>query len=259
MTDLLGKVALVTGATSGIGLAAATFLAESGAAVCLAARSRDKGIEIVTALNEAGLAATFCTTDVTSEADVAAMIDHTLTTFGRLDFAFNNAGIFEVEQPLHAHQTDTFDRVVSVNLRSVYLCMKHEIAAMLNDADEDTHRAIINNASIIGHRGSEASGFAYTTAKHGVLGMTRQAAVAYAATSIRVNAVSPGPTLTEATRPRLALPEEALRARISALNPTGRMVPAEDIAATVGFLCTPAASMINGQDIVLDGGQLAKL
>lgn len=111
----------------------------------------------------------------------------------------------------------------------------------------------------MGHRGGNASGVSYTAAKHGVLGLTRQAAVNYARTSIRVNAVSPGPTLTAATAPRLELPPAERSEKLAALNPTGQLVLAEDIAKTVAFLCSPEAQMINGQDIVLDGGQLAKL
>ena len=118
---------------------------------------------------------------------------------------------------------------------------------------------IINNASIVGHRGSAASGLAYTAAKHGVIGLTRQAALSYVDQNIRINAVSPGPTLTAATSAGLSGSEEEVTARLTSLNPTGRTVPAEQIAKTVAFLCSSAASMINGHDIPLDGGQLAKL
>ena len=149
-----------------------------------------------------------------------------------------------------------WNKIITANLTSIYYCMKHEIQAMQS---KRTNGVIINNASVVGHRGSNASGIAYTTAKHGVIGMTRQAAIAYATSGIRVNAVSPGPTLTPSTSPGMALPEAQAAAKISELNPTSQMAPIETIAATVGFLCSDLANGINGHDVPIDGGQLAKL
>ena len=264
MNELSNRVILITGATSGIGRATALHFATLGAKVVAAARTQRTGTELVAELQALGAEARFIATDVTDARQVERMVNYAITEFGQLDIAFNNAGIFIPEPPLHEHDDETWDKVINSNLKSIYYCMKHEIRVMLdqktdNSSQVSSHKVIINNASIIGHRGSAASGLAYTTAKHGVLGLTRQAALTYVDHNIRVNAVSPGPTLTAATRPRLDAPADEVKARLSALNPTGELVASEDIAETVAFLCTRAARMINGHDIPLDGGQLAKL
>ena len=254
MIELKNKVILITGATSGIGYNTAMHFASLGARVVGTARQET---DLAAELTEAGaIAAMLLTADMTCEDQVAQAIDETLGKFGQLHFAFNNAGIFLHEVPLDKHDTATWNEVIAANLTSIYYCMKHEIRAMQRAG---TNGVIINNASVVGHRGSTTSGIAYTTAKHGVIGMTRQAAIAYAASGIRVNAVSPGPTLTPATSNGLALPEPAASAKISELNPTGLMAPVETIAATVAFLCSDLAHGINGHDVPIDGGQLAKL
>jgi NAD(P)-dependent dehydrogenase (short-subunit alcohol dehydrogenase family) len=260
MSELRDKVILITGATSGIGRATALYFSVLGAKVVAAARTPSVGTELVAELTSKGAEARFIATDVTNDEQVRNMDDYAVSEFGRLDFAFNNAGIFAPETRLHEHEDDTWNSVISSNLKSIYTCMKYEIDAMLSLTSDDTQpRVIVNNASMVGHRGSSASGVAYTTAKHGIIGLTRQVAVDYAGDNIRVNAVSPGPTLTAATRPRLDAPQEEVNARLAALNPTGELVAVEHIAETVAFLCSPAAQMINGHDIPLDGGQLAKL
>jgi len=254
MIELGNKVILVTGATSGIGYATAMHFATLGARVVGTARQET---DLAAELSDAGArAALLLTADMSREDQVAGAIDNILHEFGDLHFAFNNAGIFLRELPLDEHETETWNEVIAANLTSVYYCMKHEIRAMRSTG---TSGVIINNASVVGHRGSAASGIAYTTAKHGVIGMTRQAAITYAETGIRINAVSPGPTLTPATGPGMALPEPEAKAKISELNPTGQMAPIETIAATVAFLCSDLAQGINGHDVPIDGGQLAKL
>ena len=254
MIELENKVILITGATSGIGYATAMHFAALGAKVVGTARQEtDLAVELI----EAGATASLLlTADMTREDQVAQAIEDTVSKFGQLHFAFNNAGIFLQEAPLDEHNTDSWNEVITANLTSIYYCMKYEIRAMLANINNG---AIINNASVVGHRGSSASGIAYTTAKHGVIGMTRQTAIAYAATGIRVNAVSPGPTLTPATSQGMDLPDTAVSTRISELNPTGQMTPIETIAATVAFLCSDLAHGINGHDVPIDGGQLAKL
>jgi len=254
----MANTILITGGTSGIGLATARAFSRQGANIVVAGRREEPGIHAADEVNALGGTCHFFQADVTLEADVEALIKFVINQFGRLDFAFNNAGIFLHESGLENHDQSTWDQIIASNLTSVYLCMKHEIATM-KDQPKASPCVIINNASIVGHRGSGASGAAYTAAKHGVIGLTRQAAVENTDQMIRVNAVSPGPTLTAATAAGLNGPAEAVHAKISALNPTGELVSVEDIASTVVFLCSPAASMINGQDIPLDGGQLAKL
>ena len=254
MIELQNKVILITGATSGIGYATAMYFASVGAKVVGTARKETK---LADELTEAGAAdALLITADMTKEDQVVQAIEDTLNKFDHLHFAFNNAGIFLHEAPLDEHNTATWNEIINANLTSIYYCMKHEIRAMQS---KGASGAIINNASVVGHRGSTASGIAYTAAKHGVIGMTRQAAIGYATSGIRVNAVSPGPTLTPATRPGIALPESHATAKINELNPTGQMAPLETIAATVGFLCSDLAQGINGHDVPIDGGQLAKL
>jgi NAD(P)-dependent dehydrogenase (short-subunit alcohol dehydrogenase family) len=201
--------------------------------------------------------AVFVQADVTNATDVERLVDAACSTYGGLDFAFNNAGIFQREPSLHEYDDDTWHRHLAVGLTGTYLCMKYEVKAMLSGSTG--HCAVVNNASTVGLRGSPASGAGYTAVKHGIIGLTRQAAVEYAHTSIRFNAVCPGPTLSEATAPLLDQDERERDAFLGQLNPTAQLVPAADIAETVIFLCSAAASMINGQALALDGGQLAKL
>lgn len=255
-----GKVMWVTGATSGIGRATAIYCAGQGAKVVALGRRAELGQSLVAEIEQSGGEALYLPCDVTQEHEVDAAVEKTLESLGRLDYAFNNAGIFLREPGLEAHDSATWDAVIKSNLTSYYYCMRAEARAMRRTRNaHHVDCAIVNNASVVAHRGASASGLAYTVAKHGVLGLTRQAAVEYAREGIRVNAVSPGPTLTEATAKGLDLPESAKQARLDALNPTGRLVAVEHIAQAVAFLCSEAASMINGQDIPLDGGQLAQL
>ena len=200
----------------------------------------------------------FLEADVRDESKVKRLLQYSLDCFDNLDFAFNNAGVFLHEPPFHEHNSDFWEEVISSNLTRVYYCMKHEIIAM-GRARPESHRAIVNNASIVAHRGSQSSGLAYTAAKHGVLGLTKQAAINHVIDNIRVNAVSPGPTLTEATKAGLEGVPQEVQEKIKALNPAGTLVDEDEIAATVLFLCSGRATMINGHDIPLDGGQLAKL
>lgn len=255
-----GRTILITGATSGIGRATAVACARVGARVVACGRRVDVGEALVDEVTSQGGQAIFVPTDVTREGDVAAAVRRAVEHFGSLDFAFNNAGIFRAEPALADYQDDLWHEHVAVGLTGVYYCMRHELKVMLDQAGE--HFAIINNASTVGSRGSAASGAGYTAVKHGIIGLTRQAAVEYAHTPVRINAVCPGPTLTEATAPALArfgADEEARSAFLGSLNPTAQLVDVDDIAQTVVFLCSQAGSMINGHALPLDGGQLASL
>ncbi len=249
---------LITGGTSGIGFAVARAFLKEGASVLICGRSEERGRIALEQLTDFGGDIRFLKADVSDELMVKRLVQYAVDSFSKLDFAFNNAGVFLPEPVLDDHSIDLWEEVISANLTGVYLCLKHEILAMrkLRGA---SHRAIVNNASIVAHRGSQSSGLAYTAAKHGVLGLTKQAAVNHVGDNIRVNAVSPGPTHTDATKAGLEGAPEIVREKISALNPVGTLVGDDEIAATVLFLCSGRATMINGHDIPLDGGQLAKL
>jgi len=254
------RTILITGATSGIGRATALVCARAGANVVACGRRVEAGEALVDEIKDQGGRSTFIAADVTREKDVAALVQGTLEQYGSLDFAFNNAGIFRAEPNLADYEDGLWQEHLAVGLTGVYRCMKHELRAMLSQSGE--HFAIINNASTVGLRGSIASGAGYTAVKHGIVGLTRQAAVEYAHTPIRINAVCPGPTLTEATAPaleRFGADEVARSAFLGSLNPTAQLVDVDDVAQTVVFLCSLAGKMINGHAIPLDGGQLAKL
>lgn len=183
------------------------------------------------------------------------LVRRAVEEFGTLDIAFNNAGIFDRMKSFESYEDEAWDATIETNLSVVFRCMRSELRVMAAAG----RGVIVNNASTVSHRGTLRAGPAYVAAKHGVLGLTRQAAVEYATRGIRVNAVSPGPTLTPVAAPLVAEGPDAVRRALESLNPTGSFVPVEEVAATVVFLCSDAASMINGHDVALDGGQLAKL
>ena len=256
--EMTGRVILITGATSGIGRATALHLGELGARLVLGARSEARGQALQSELRSMGCEALFVPVDVTQESSVQALVNRAVEHFGGLDGAFNSAGSYVREAPLHDQDASEWDAVISVMLNGVRLSMKHEIRAMLAQSGEQ-NRMIVNNASVVGLRGSVSSGAAYTAAKHGVIGLTRHAAQNYVGSGIRVNAICTAPSRTGSTQPYLPEDANLLKASISKLNPTGELVPLAEIAATVAFLCSGVAGMINGETIALDGGQLARL
>ena len=255
-TQLLhGRVALVTGATSGIGEATAHALAEAGAHVAVVGRRVHEGERVVSDIVTAGGSAFFVAADMNNVDSINHMVEITVNKFGSLDIAFNNAGIFDRMNDFHTYTDESWESMMNVNLTGVFRCMRAEITAML-DANGGV---IINNASTVGHRGSNRAGPAYVAAKHGVLGLTKQAALQYVNRGIRVNAVSPGPTQTDVAAPLISQGPAAVAEALSLLNPTGQFVAPRSVAQAVVYLASDAASMINGHDIVIDGGQLAKL
>lgn len=246
-------VALVTGGGSGIGRAAALAFARTGARVVVADRAADAGRETVGQIEAAGGTATLVTVDVTRADEVAALVHTTLATYGRLSWAFNNAGVEGVRRPAAEYPEDAWHQVLAVNLTGVWLCLKYEIPAMLDSGGG----AIVNTASVLGLAGI-ATNAAYVASKHGVVGLTRAAALDYARRSIRVNAVCPGFIETPMVQRQGLLSDPETARYITGLHPMRRLGQPEEIAELVVWLCSDAASFVTGQSIGVDGGYLAQ-
>jgi NAD(P)-dependent dehydrogenase (short-subunit alcohol dehydrogenase family) len=250
--QLDSKVALVTGGSSGIGRATALTFAREGAKVVVADMQQDGGHQTVHMIQESGGEATFVPVDVTRAADVEAMIAKAVQTYGRLDCAYNNAGVgSRARAPLADYPEEDWHRIIAINLTGVWLCMKYEIPQMLQQGGG----AIVNTASIAGLVGlSETS--AYVASKHGVVGITRTAALEYARQGIRVNCVCPGYIRTPMTAQSMSDPDRL--AQMIAREPIGRVGNPEEVAAAVTWLCSDAASFVTGHTMTVDGGYMAQ-
>jgi len=243
------KVALVTGAGSGLGLATASAFAESGASVVLADWNEKSAISAAKDLTDQGHKAFAIRCDVSDDAQVEAMVQLTVATFGRLDAAYNNAGVQNVLAETADSPRDDYDRVMAINLRGVWSSMKFELQQMRKQGSG----AIVNCSSLGGLVGGAERG-TYHAAKHGVLGLTKSAALEYAARGIRINAVCPGLIWTPMADQMVAAGQgEALNAMVKSI-PMGRYGRAEEIADAVLWLCSEAASYVTGQSISVDGG-----
>ncbi|HVT96587.1 MAG TPA: glucose 1-dehydrogenase [Acidobacteriaceae bacterium] len=246
--DFTGKVALVTGAASGMGLATAHAFAEAGAAVLMADAREDALRQEAHKLSAAGHKAAAVRCDVSDEAEVEHMVQRAVSEFGRLDAAFNNAGVMAHIAPTGESTREEWDRVININLRGVWCCMKYELRQM----ERQGSGAIVNNASVGALTGNPGIG-SYIASKHGVIGLTRTAALEYVKKGIRVNAINPGLIDTQIARDVVAGNEDAYH-EIEKQVPIGRAGRPEEIASAVLWLCSPGASYVIGHGLTVDGG-----
>jgi len=256
MDTFKGKVALVTGGSSGLGAATALHFASEGAKVVIAARRSEQSESVLRQIEALGSEGLYVQTDVSRSADVQVMVDAALTRFGRIDCAVNNAGVTgPVRTPVASVEEEQWDSLMNVNLKGVWLCMKYEIQAMLNHGSG----TIVNVASIYGYKPSDIGHAPYSASKFGVIGLTKSAAVDYAQSGLRVNAVAPGFTRSEMVNPEAPGAAEvykALTARYSAMN---RLGEAEETAKAICWLCSDAASFVNGAVLAVDGGDTSRI
>jgi NAD(P)-dependent dehydrogenase (short-subunit alcohol dehydrogenase family) len=250
--QLDGKVALVTGGGSGIGRATCLAMAREGAQVMVADIVVEGGQETVSLVKNAGGEATCIRADVSQASEVEAMVKQTTETYGRLDCAFNNAGIEGPVCSTVEYTEEDFDRVVAIDLTGVWLCMKYEIPAMLQHGGG----AIVNTASVAGLVGFQGIS-AYVASKHGVNGLTKTAALEYAKAGIRVNAVCPGVIETPMVK-RAFEKSPGMEEGVAAVEPVGRLGQPQEVAEAVVWLCSDAASFVTGLPMAVDGGLVAQ-
>ncbi|RUT04677.1 short chain dehydrogenase [Dulcicalothrix desertica PCC 7102] len=249
---LKDKVAIVTGASSGIGRACAIALASTGAIVVAASRRISEGEETIQLVKEAGGDGIFVQTDVSKEADVQRLVEKTVAYYGRLDFACNNAGIEQVPTPLSEQTETVFDEVINTNVKGVWLCMKHQIPYML----ENGKGAIVNIASAAGLIGCPTIPI-YCASKHAVIGLTKSLAVEYASQKIRINAVCPGVIKTDmVTRAGEVNPQ--FIEHLNNMHPMKRVGTPDEVANSVVWLLSEQSSFITGHTLTIDGGFVAQ-
>jgi NAD(P)-dependent dehydrogenase (short-subunit alcohol dehydrogenase family) len=243
------KVAIVTGSSAGIGRTTAIALAKEGINVVIAARRDKEGEETLKIVKESGGDGIFVKTDVSNEDSVKALVEKTVKTYGRLDYAFNNAGVAEDPEPFTSITSSTFDKIMAVNVKGVWLSMKDEILQMLKNGGG----AIVNNSSAAGVIGIPQLPI-YVASKHATLGLTKAAALQYAKAGIRINAVAPGLIETEMMEQVIGNKKQA----IVALHPIGRIGEPEEIANAVVWLLSDKASFVTGHTLLVDGGWVGR-
>jgi NAD(P)-dependent dehydrogenase (short-subunit alcohol dehydrogenase family) len=252
MKEFDGKVALVTGGGSGIGRGTALAFAREGAKVVIADRNVQRGEEIVSMIRDGGGTASFRRTDVSVAAEIEALVDYTMATYGRLDLAFNNAGIEGDVKPLVDQTEANFDAVMNINVKGVWLSMKYEIPRMLDQGGG----AIVNCSSVAGVIAFPGIGI-YAASKHAVIGLTKTAALEYSAQGIRINAVNPAVIDTEMVD-RLADGMNMKKDDLTTFHPIGRLGRVEEVAEAVLWLCSDKASFVTGHSMIIDGGFTAR-
>ncbi len=247
-----GKVALVTGGGSGIGRATAVAFAQHGAKVVVVDVDEVAGEETAAMARAANTDVLFVRADVSQRADVEAMVRAAVNQYGRLDIAHNNAGIAGAQAPLADYPEEDWDRVIDVNLKGVWLCMKYELRQMLRQGGG----AIVNTSSAAAGLKGSRNVSAYVASKHGIIGLTRSAALEYARSNVRINAVCPG-TIHTAMIDRFAGGDERILAQYAEGEPVGRLGTPEDVANAVLWLCSDAAGFVTGASLTVDGGRIA--
>ena len=250
---LQGKTIIVTGAGGGIGRETCLVLAKAGANVVVTDIAEDRGCETATIVKDAGLSAIYVHADLGSESDIQALVAAAVANFGRLDGAFNNAGVEQCALPLHQLTLQQWERAIRIDLTSVFLCIKHQVIAMLGTGGG----AIVNTASSLGQV-AIPNASEYVSGKHGVVGLTRAAAAEYGRQGIRVNAVLPGIVMTPMISRLVAEPQfSTFFEKVRERHPIGRFGQPHEIGEAVTWLLSDAASFVNGTALAVDGGYLA--
>jgi NAD(P)-dependent dehydrogenase (short-subunit alcohol dehydrogenase family) len=246
------KVAIITGGSSGIGRASAVALAKQGVKVAVAARRPIEGEETVHRVKEAGSDAIFVKTDVTRESDVKSLVANTVKTYGRLDYAFNNAGVEEIMTPFLDQTSEKFDQIMNTNVRGLWLSMRYEIPEMIRSGGG----AIVNMSSALGLIGMPLSPI-YIASKHAVLGLTKSVAQEYAKSGIRINAIAPGGVETDALK-RMVGDNYQILETMKSMQPIGRFGDPEEIANAAVWLLSDKSSFVLGHTLLVDGGFVSR-
>lgn len=247
MSTFNGKVAIVTGGGSGIGRATALAFAREGARVVVAGRRSNEGEETVRQIVEKGGEAVFIQTDVSKEKDVESLVKRTIKIFGRLDYAFNNAGVEQIPGAITEQNEEIYDQIMDINVKGVWLSMKYQIPEILKQGG-----AIVNNSSVAGLIGFGGAAL-YAASKHAVVGMSKSVALEYAAQGLRVNVVNPAAIETDMFN-RFVGDDENLRSQMQSFHPIGRVGKSEEIADAVIWLCSDKSSFVTGIALAVDGG-----